>query len=75
MTISPGKPGEPSDRSVDNLRQVAGLSQRSPGKWFVQADGAVSQKTRDLFVQAQAMALIAGYPIFPGTTLGKQLPN
>ena len=64
MTIAPGKPGELDERGVENLRRVASLVAHVAGGPIVQVDGAVSMKTRDLFVDAGAMAMIVGYPIF-----------
>jgi ribulose-phosphate 3-epimerase len=70
MTIGPDKPGELNEQGVENLRQVATLAASRPRGPVIQADGAVSSKTRDLFVGAGAQALVVGYPIFSRTDFG-----
>ena len=73
MTILPQKPGELSYDGVENLRQTARLVDSHKGKMVLQADGAVSHKTRDLLLGAGAMALIAGYPIFSRADYGEAI--
>jgi len=70
MTIPPGSAGQLSEQGVENLRQVAQLASRYAERFVLQADGAVSLKTRDLFVEAGAKALVVGYPIFSQVDFG-----
>lgn len=64
MTITPGVRGQLNEDGVKNLRQAAALAAAQPHKPVVQVDGAVSLKTRDLFLQSGATSMVAGYPIF-----------
>jgi len=70
MTVSPGKPGVLDDAGMRNLRRIAELAACSADVPIVQADGAVSLDTRDLFTGSGAMALVAGYPIFSRDDFG-----
>lgn len=64
MTITPGVRGQLNEQGVNNLREASILAATQSPKPIIQVDGAVSLKTRDLFLQAGAESLIAGYPIF-----------
>ena len=64
MTITPGVRGQLNEQGVENLRQAAELAAAQPHRPIVQVDGAVSLKTRDLFVRSGATSMVAGYPIF-----------
>lgn len=70
MTVEPGRPGELSEEGVDTLRAVSALVARQARTVLVQADGAVSLKTRDVFVGMGANALVAGYPVFSRDDFG-----
>ena len=64
MTITPGMRGVLNKEGVENIRQAAALAAAHPHKPIVQADGAVSLKTRELILEAGATSMVAGYPIF-----------
>lgn len=64
MTIRPGWPGELDEEGVKNLRAICSAARQHGEKLLIQVDGAVSMKTRDLFVDGGARSLVAGYPIF-----------
>ena len=64
MTITPGVRGVLNDDGVKNIHQAAELAAAQPHHPVVQVDGAVSLKTRELFLDAGATSMVAGYPIF-----------
>ena len=64
MTIAPDTAGQVNEKGVENLKITAQLLAKQTRPVLLQADGAVSSKTRDLFVESGAGSLVAGYPIF-----------
>lgn len=70
MTVRPGRPGELDEQGVENLRQVVRLVTARSVAPLVQVDGAVSMKTRALFLGAGARSMVVGYPIFSRSDFG-----
>lgn len=71
MTIDPQQAGEVNYDGVNNLRQVSEHAANQYKDLIVQADGAVSAKTRNLFIESGASSLVAGYPIFSSSDYKK----
>ena len=73
MTIAPGRPGKLSTVGLENLRRAARLVDSNGKTVVVQADGAVSLETCEMFANAGATALVVGYPIFSRSDFGEAI--
>lgn len=73
MTVAPGRPGTLEEGGVRNLTDLARAVQRNGQSVVIQADGAVSAQTRPRMIEAGAMSLVAGYPIFSSADYGQAI--